>query len=159
MRQRKSEKMLPAITIWPSAPDRGPGRAPATWEPCIGVRMKPRAWLILGPLLFCLLDGGLTLHGQSGAYWEGQYDQAEEMNPIGLWPLQQGPGVFILALCCWIVVFCTAIVAIAENLARPLAFAVQLGHSLGAASWLIRHGPAGWLGVALLLVSSRIILD
>jgi hypothetical protein len=121
--------------------------------------MKPRCWLLLGPLLFCILDGALTLQGQSHEYWEGRFDLAEEMNPLGLWPLQRGPSVFAIALLCWITVFCLGIVLLPENLARPLAFAVQLGHSLGAASWLTRHGIIGWLALIVLLLSSRIILD
>ena len=123
------------------------------------IQMKPRCWLLLGPLLFCILDGGLTLQGQSQRYWDGRYDQAEEMNPLGLWPLRQGPDMFLIALFCWITTFGFAIFLLPENLARVLAFAVQLGHSLGASSWLARHGIFGWAALASLLLCSRLILD
>lgn len=81
------------------------------------------------------------------------------MNPLGLWPLQQGPSVFVVVLFFWIMIFAAAILVLPENMARLLAFAVQLGHSLGAASWLPRHGIVGWVALVLLLLLSRIILD
>ncbi len=120
--------------------------------------MKARCWLCLGPVLFCLLDGGLTLHGQSHAYWQGQFDQAEELNPFGLWPLRQSPLVFVFVMFCWMSIFCAALVSLPEHLARLLAFAVQVGHSFGAASWLARHGLFGWLAIVLVLFFSRFIL-
>jgi hypothetical protein len=56
-------------------------------------------------------------------------------------------------------IFAAAILTLPENMARLLAFAVQLGHTFGASSWLFRHGVVGWVGLVFLLVSSRIILD
>src|SRR6516164_658675 len=91
---------------------------PMMEDQCIGIQMKPRCWLLFGPLLFCILDGGLTLQGQSHEYWEGRFDQAEEMNPLGLWPLRQGPDMFLIALFCWITTFGFAIFLLPENLAR-----------------------------------------
>jgi hypothetical protein len=118
-----------------------------------------RAWLCIGPVFFCLLDGVLTLLGQSDAYWNGQYEQARELNPLGLWPLQQHPALFAAALLGWVGVFGTAIFCLPSNLARPLAFAVQFGHTLGAASWLVRLGTFGWLACVPLLLASRRVLD
>jgi hypothetical protein len=120
---------------------------------------RGRAWLCVGPVLFCLLDGVLTLHGQPDAYWAGDYREAMELNPLGLWPLQQHPLLFVAALVCWVMVFCMFIILLPENLARPLSFAVQLGHTIGGASWLARLGTFGWVGSALLLLASRAVLD
>jgi hypothetical protein len=118
-----------------------------------------RTWLCAGPLLFCLVDGGLTLQGQPDAYWAGHYEQAQELNPLGRWPLQAHPLLFAAALVCWGLAFCSAILYLRETLARPLAFAVQLGHTLGAASWLVRLGVLGWLLCVPLLFASRLVLD
>ncbi len=118
-----------------------------------------RVWLCVGPLLLCLLDGGLTLQGQSDAYWDGQYEQAREFNPLGLWPLQQHPLLFLAALLCWGLAFCASILYLPENLARPLSFAVQFGHTLGAASWVVRLGAFGWLLCVPLLLASRMVFD
>ena len=120
---------------------------------------KGRAWLCVGPVFFCLLDGGLTLQGQSDAYWAGHYEQANEANPLGLWPLQGHPLLFVAVLLCWVLVFCTAIFRLPANLALPLSFAVQFGHTIGVATWLVRLGAFGWLAGILLLLASRLVLD
>jgi hypothetical protein len=118
-----------------------------------------RGWLCIGPLLFCLLDGGLTLQGQPDAYWAGQYDWAVELNPLGRWPLQAHPAWFAAALLCWALAFCSAILYLPDNLARPFSFAVQFGHTLGAASWLARLGVSGWILCVPLLFASRLVFD
>jgi hypothetical protein len=38
-------------------------------------------WLVVPPMLLCLLDFGLTLYGQSDAYWSGDYSDVNEMSP------------------------------------------------------------------------------
>jgi hypothetical protein len=118
-----------------------------------------RVCLCVGPVLFCLLDGGLTLQGQPDAYWAGDFHQARELNPLGRWPLERHPLLFGAALLCWGCVFCTAILRLPARLARPLSLAVQLGHTLGAASWLVRLGVPGWLLVFPLLLASRLVFD
>jgi hypothetical protein len=40
-----------------------------------------------------------------------------------------------------------------------LSLAVQLGHTLGAASWLVQLGVLGWLLVLPLLFASRLVFD
>jgi hypothetical protein len=121
--------------------------------------MRSRNWLCLGPVLFCLLDGGLTLHGQPDAYWDGDYEQVLEWNPLGRSSLQQHPFLFVLSLVAWAAIFTSLVLTLSINLARPLSFAVQLGHTIGAASWLARLGALGWVGVLLLFWFSRLLLD
>jgi hypothetical protein len=118
-----------------------------------------RAWLCVGPVLLCLLDAGLTLQGQSAAYWAGSYDQARELNPLGRWPLQTHPVLFAAAVLCWVAVFCTAIFRLRARTARLLSPAVQFGHTVGAASWLARAGALGWLVAVLLLSGSGLLLE
>jgi hypothetical protein len=81
-----------------------------------------------------------------------------EANPVGLWPLQQHPSWLLLVPTGWIVVFGLGIVLLPMTLARPLAFAVQVGHSLGAATWLMRIGAVGWLTAVALLACSGLVL-
>jgi hypothetical protein len=121
--------------------------------------MTPRSWLCIGPAILCLLDGGLTLLGQSDFYWSGKFHEALEWNPLALWILRQHPLLFTLGLILWMAIFCTLIVSLPSNLARLLAFSVQLGHTVGAATWLTRMGAWGWVGVAVLFLGSRLLLD
>ncbi len=118
-----------------------------------------RSWLCVGPLFFCFLDVFLTLQGQSDAYWSGDYSQVTEWNPLARWTLEVHPLLFLLNVVIRMGVACLLILVLRESLARPLAFVVQLGHSLGAASWLTRWGILGWVGVVVMLWLSRILLD
>jgi hypothetical protein len=118
-----------------------------------------RAWLCVGPVLLCLLDAGLTLQGQSAAYWAGSYDQARELNPLGRWPLQTHPLLFAAAVLCWVAVFCTAIFLLPARRARLVSLAVQFGHTVGAGSWLVRAGAFSWLTAVLLLSGSALLLQ
>ena len=38
-------------------------------------------WLVLPPISLCVLDFGLTLYGQSVAYWDGDFDAVNEGSP------------------------------------------------------------------------------
>jgi hypothetical protein len=118
-----------------------------------------RAWLCAGPVLLCLLDGGLTLQGQSEAYWAGHYEQANEANPLGRWPLEGHPLCFVAVLACWILIFCTSICRLPGKLARLAALVVQLGHTFGAATWLLRADAFGWLAGLLVLSVSWLVLS
>jgi hypothetical protein len=118
---------------------------------------KNRWCLCVGPVLFCVLDGCLTLRGQSAEYWSGDFRLAEELNPLGLWALERHPIVFAIVLCCWIGVFAASILFLPTNLAMLVSFAVQMGHTLGASSWVIRE--YGWLACVPVLIASRLVLD
>jgi hypothetical protein len=118
---------------------------------------KTRLCLCLGPILFCLLDGCLTLRGQSEEYWSGNYRLAEELNPLGLWALEKHPLVFAAVLLGWIGFFSVCILALPKNLAMVFSFLIQMGHTLGSCSWAIRD--YGWLACIPLLIASRLVLD
>ena len=61
-----------------------------------------RLWLLLPPLLFCAVDGTLTLAGQPVSYWRGEFDTAGELNPLFDVLLRQHPLQFLAGLACWI---------------------------------------------------------
>ena len=98
---------------------------------------QSRLWLCVGPVAFCLLDVGLTLHGQPVEYWHGDYGTAFEGNPFFRWFLQQHPFAGLGIVVAWISVFSLAILWLPTKLARVAAFTVLFGHTLGAASWLV----------------------
>ena len=111
-------------------------------------------WCV-GPVLACLLDLLLTLHGQPVAYWHGDYEQVMELNPLGSWLLQGHPLLFATGGLVWLAVVVVLILRLPRTFALPLAFVVQAAHTLGAASWLLRAGVGGAMeALVLLLVSS-----
>ena len=118
-----------------------------------------RVWLCVGPVLLCLLDGGLTLQGQPDVYWAGHYEHASELNPLGRWPLERHPLLFAAALLCWVVLFCASLFYLSDPWARPASLAVQFGHTVGAASWLLKAGAFGWLAGVLLFSAALPLLD
>jgi hypothetical protein len=127
--------------------------------PTKGVVMRSRVWLCVGPLLFCLLDGAVTLHGQPAAYWAGQYDQAVEWNPLVRWFMVRHPLLLLAGACGWVLLFSSLILLLPDNTARVVAFLVQLDHTIGAASWLTRFGALGWAGCVALFLVSRAVME
>jgi hypothetical protein len=114
----------------------------------------------VGPVFFCLIDAFLTLHGQPAAYWNGDFGQVNELHPIARVMLTQHPLAFVTMVFVALLVACTLIILLRESLARPLAFVVQFGHTIGAASWMVvEWGGKGWVAGVLLLCVSRHLLE
>ncbi len=114
--------------------------------------------MCLPPLLAYWADVTLTLLGQPGAYWQGQFSFAMESNPLGRWLLVRGPWLFVGAASCWAVVFVAILVVWKHRLAVVMAFVLTVGHALGAASWLFYYGAVGIAGgISLLVVAERLI--
>jgi hypothetical protein len=61
--------------------------------------------LLAAPLALCLLDVGLTLHGQRPGYWSGDRTQANEMSPEGGQLLRVHPVAFLGGIVAWMGVF------------------------------------------------------
>jgi hypothetical protein len=119
--------------------------------------MKERIHLCFGPVLFCLLDGSLTLLGQPAEYWAGNWHYANELNPLGYWGLGQHPYVFAVLLAGWMALVAALILLLPARFAIVVSLAVQAGHTLGAASWLLR--AFGILGCVPLVLLSRVLMD
>jgi hypothetical protein len=114
--------------------------------------------LCAGPLAFCLLDATLTLLGQSEAYWSGDWLAAREANPLGLWLLHLHPIAFVAGVAVSLAIYALALTWLPANLARVAAFAILFLHAVGASTWLVRWGIAGYpMAVLLLLAGSRIL--
>src|SRR3954447_24772294 len=113
--------------------------------------LSPRTRLCLPPLAACALDVGMTLQGQPPEYWAGEYALARELNPLAAVFLRYHPAAFALLAVAWAGTFCLAIRLLPRGLAFVTAFGLTFGHSLGAGSWLLPHGPPGWALAVLLL--------
>src|SRR6476660_327399 len=104
-----------------------------------------KLWLCLPPLLLCLLDQVMTLSRQPGEYWAGDYLQAREGSPHGLWLLQQHPLAYVSAALGYMLVFSLAIRVLPRLPAQMLAVGLVLGHCWGASTWIYPiHPPVGY---------------
>ena len=110
-----------------------------------------RRWLALPPIVLCLLDGVLTLTGQPASYWEGDYRQANELNPLMASILRWHPAAFLAGATLWTSAFSAAIGLLPRRGALAVAFGFSLGHALGAAAWFARHGGLGWFAASAVL--------
>jgi hypothetical protein len=115
-------------------------------------------WILLPPIVLCLLDFGLTLYGQSDAYWSGNYSAFNEMSPSFGQYLSIHPLVFVAAGIVWIGLFSTLIVILPEQIAMTLAVCVVIGHMLGAFSWLAYRFQSYQTCNALSLVTAALIV-
>jgi hypothetical protein len=93
-------------------------------------------WIVVPPILLCCLDFGLTLYGQSSAYWAGDYNDANELSPSFRAYLTSHPLVFAAMCLVWIGIFSTLIVILPEKLGMTVSIAVVLGHMAGSTTWL-----------------------
>lgn len=127
-------------------------------DPEASMSLSQRMWLCLPAAAFAFLDGTLTLLGQPYAYWRGEYDQANEFNPVGWVCLYWHPLAFVAAVLCWMCLIVAAGVFLPRRWAIPFVFLVYVGHTLGAASWLANRGGWGWvLAVGTLVLAERVM--
>ena len=99
--------------------------------------------LCLPPCLLFMLDCILTLQGQSFQYWAGDYSSVNEGSPTFNHLLHIHPSAFLAGMTIWALVFVGIIILMPDTLALICSIAVALGHTVGAASWLIlryHHG-------------------
>ncbi|AWM39473.1 hypothetical protein GobsT_21970 [Gemmata obscuriglobus] len=115
--------------------------------------IRSRLWLLLPAVTLCAVDIGLTLVGQSGEYWLGQYESAHEANPFARPALARGPVTFasfgfayaavVVAVVCWWRSACVWVAAL-----------VTVAHAVGGAGWLVRFGPWGWGAAVVFLLAA-----
>jgi hypothetical protein len=107
-----------------------------------------RIWLCLPPVVLCGLDGGLTLWGQPAAYWANGYQTYDEGNPLAAWLLTVHPLAFAAAGVVYCVGVCAAVMWLPGRYAVAVASLVSLGHTVGAAAWvilLVRQPGGAWI--------------
>lgn len=125
--------------------------------------MKPKFYFIMAVLLPSLLDGIVTLLGQSSEYWSN-YSKINEAAPITF--LTYGPWVFLLSI-----LFYTAVLAVIIH-KLPKWWSIGAGlffcmsHSSGFGSWVPyimvekMHLPYGYwwfVNIAYLLLMAILI--
>jgi hypothetical protein len=103
--------------------------------------------LSLVPVLLAVLDGSVTLIGQSNAYWSGDHSQVLEGTPGFRTLLTYGPAAYIAGLTLWVLAFVGMILLLPSTLALAVCIMFTLGHTLGAFSWLNRFPHAGGLPI------------
>lgn len=113
--------------------------------------------LCLPPILYSLIDNGLTLSGQPAEYWAGDFSRVKEMSPTFHYLLSIHPMAFVAGAFLWICLFATLILLLPETLALIMSIAIVFGHTVGAATWL-QWKPNGYqLCNGLFLLSAVVI--
>ena len=100
--------------------------------------------LCLPPLLFAAIDGTLTLAGQSAEYREGTYSPVNEASPTFHHLLGIHPLAYVAGLLVWMGIYVGVILLLPGTLALIVSIAVTLGHSAGAATWLLWRFQYGY---------------
>jgi uncharacterized damage-inducible protein DinB len=122
--------------------------------------MKGRLWLCLPAVAFCLIDATLTLLGQDREYWAGELARVNELNPLGWWLLRWHPLCFVAGIALWIAMFCVALLRLPPRAAVPLGLGLAVGHTFGAATWLVRwespYAIGMVAGVVLLVTADHV---
>ena len=115
-------------------------------------------WLVVPPILLCTLDVGLTLYGQSDAYWSGNYADVNEISPSFGYYLSIHPLVFAAVVFVWIAIFSAIILLLPEMLALTICIAIVIGHMAGAATWFAYRFNNYQACNALFLITSLVVV-
>jgi hypothetical protein len=99
--------------------------------------------LCVPPLVLGLVDGSLTLAGQSSFYWENHL-AVNEANPIFASLLQVHPVAFLAGAATWLAMLCTLILVLPRLAALILSIALTFGHTIGSGNWLFNHFELGY---------------
>lgn len=100
--------------------------------------------LCLPPLTFAALDGALTLAGQFSEYWGGAYARVNEASPTFHYLLATHPLAFAGGMLGWMAVFVGIILLLPDTFALIVSIAVTLGHTVGAATWVLWRFQYGY---------------
>lgn len=124
----------------------------------LGAGFKARfLGLCVPPLAFAIIDGLLTVAGQSAVYWSN-HSASNEANPVFAALLQGHPAAFIAGLLLWLVMLTTIILVLPRIFALILSITITFGHTIGSGSWLFNHFDFGYnLANAYYLLSACIL--
>src|SRR3954452_18361021 len=104
-------------------------------------RMRNPPWLLALPTAVCLADVALTLGGQPEVYWLGDYTKADEGNPLVRPFLAAHPSSFVGMIIAWVAFFSYVIRYAPRRWAVAACLVLVVGHTVGAASWLVGRWP------------------
>ena len=99
--------------------------------------------LCLPPMMVALIDGVLTLIGQSDLYWSNHL-AVNEANPVFRALLEIHPAAVLGGLGVWLALLCAMILLLPTRIALMLSIAITFGHTSGSASWLFDHFDLGY---------------
>ena len=99
--------------------------------------MRKKFWLCIPFAVLAAIDFGLTLNGQSQAYWQGNHNAVNEIFPLFAWGLRHGPIAFLLVCLLWVLVLSALIVVVPDIASQILSLALVIGHTWGAMTWLV----------------------
>lgn len=114
--------------------------------------MASRMWLLAPAALLYLGDIGLTLGGQPAAYWAGDHGTAVEFNPVAHPLLARSPWLFLGLALLWLAAVSSVVVLWRHPLGGWVSVILAVGHAVGGASWLERHGSWGLAAAGVYLV-------
>jgi hypothetical protein len=116
-----------------------------------------RIWWIVPAWLWFAADLGLTLMGQSTEYWDGNYAQATEANPLAFHILTASPWLFVGLALAWAIFLGLLTIFWRRPLVTWIAIAMAVLHAIAGCSWFVRLGEWGWvLAIVYLVMASEI---
>ncbi len=129
--------------------------------PDAGKRTAGKLWLALPAILLCLADQIVTLLGQPGAYWAGNYSQPLEGAPHGHWLLSRHPAWYITAACCYLLLIAIGIIWLPRLPARMASASLTIGHTWGTCWWMLTFFPGDrgyWICFGLFIFSGILLV-
>jgi hypothetical protein len=87
-------------------------------------------------LIVMIVDGCLTLAGQSSDYWKSNYAHVSEGTPVFANLLRTHPAAFIAGLLSIGAVMSVLVLLLPRILAMTMSLAATIGHTYGATTWL-----------------------
>ena len=119
--------------------------------------MRKKLWLCVPFAVLAAIDFGLTLSGQSPAYWQGDHSKVNEIFPLMAWGLRCGPLTFLFICLLWVLVFSALIVVLPDIASQVLSLALVIGHTWGAMGWLVYRLRVEYHLCALLFLLSAVL--
>ncbi len=118
--------------------------------------------LLFLPFLLAAFDAIATLYYQPGDYWNGNYNDASDGNPIVLIALRINPLLIIPGTLGWLIITWFLICHTAAWIALRSYVILIIGHTIGGCGWLLRyhsHGAELYAVIAtvVLLIASWVI--
>lgn len=118
--------------------------------------------LLFLPCLLAAFDAIATLYYQPGDYWNGNYNDASDGNPLVLIALRVHPLLMIPGTFGWLIITWFLLCHTAAWIALRSYVVLIIGHTIGGCGWLLRYHSHGaelyaLIATVVLLIASRVI--
>ena len=117
-----------------------------------------RAWLCMPPLVFALVDYGVTMAGQPPEYWNGNFEAAFEGNPLVRWCMTVHPWMFHGLTVLWVIAFTAFILWTPRGLARFGVLAVAFAHAFCIGTWMYDREDGFFRSLALCIACAILVV-